>query len=80
MGGGGDAGSPRGGGGGGSSSLANSAHGGGKHIRDWMAAASSVIGSGAAARAGIATATAAVTWGDSEVGLLLYKLNTPVDP
>ena len=42
------------------------AHGGGKHIRDWMAAASSVDGSGAAARAGIATATAAVTWGDSE--------------
>jgi hypothetical protein len=34
--------------------------------KDWIAAVSSVDGTGAAARAGIATAAAAVQWGDSE--------------
>lgn len=56
-------GSPRGGA---NPTLERLAHGGGKHIRDWMAATSSVDVSGAVARAGVATATAAVTWGDSE--------------
>ena len=60
-------------GGGGSESprgaLASSklADGGGKHVRDWMGAVAGYDrGSGTCARAGIASASAALTWGDSE--------------
>ena len=43
------------------------ADGGGRHVREWMSAVAGYDGgSGASARAGIATATAALTWGDSE--------------
>ena len=58
------------GGGGESSSgaaAARLADGGGRHVREWMSAVAGYDGgSGACARAGIATATAALTWGDSE--------------
>ena len=43
------------------------ADGGGRHVRDWMGAVAGYDrGSGTCARAGIASASAALTWGDSE--------------
>lgn len=56
-------GSPRDAGAGSSERLA---HAGGRHILDWMAAVRAADASSAAAPAAVATAVAAVTWGDSD--------------
>jgi exportin-5 len=67
--------SPKGGGAKGSAMDASTAHGGGKHVRDWMRAVAAVDASGAPARGAISTATAALSWGDSEaVGRALHFL------
>ena len=50
----------------GAASTERLAHAGGRHILDWMAAVRAADASSAAAPAAVATAVAAVTWGDSD--------------